>query len=172
MIEEIISEQSNDSLSKMFYFQMLLGNACFEKNSIKDNEGNTLTFEKIYEEYKNNKFGANDLPNVWLRKFHECLVDELKEVNEMLPWKHWSKAKIGEEVYSNYTQEERINMLKIELVDLWHFVMSSMICLGMGPNELFELYMAKNKVNLERQNKGYNTAYKNESDNLNIAQSI
>jgi hypothetical protein len=156
-------------LHKMFDWQKRFGDHCFQKNGITDNQGNILTFDKIYHELQEGKFGPNDLPNVWLKKFHECMVKELEELDELLPWKHWSKATIGEEVYPDKSQSERLNELKIELVDIWHFLMSSFMCVGMGPKELYDLYIAKNKVNFERQQKGYNTAHKTNDDNSKLA---
>jgi len=156
-------------LHRMFEWQRKFGDHCFEKNNITDNEGNILSFNKIFEEFQEGKFGPNDLPNEWLQKFHECMDKELDEVKELLPWKHWSSATIGEEVHKDIPANERVNMLKIELVDVWHFLMSSMMCVGMGPKELHDLYIAKNKVNFERQENGYNTARKTEEDNLGLA---
>jgi hypothetical protein len=156
-------------LHKMFDWQKKFGNHCFEKNHITDNDGNILSFNKIYEEFQQNNFGANDLPNVWLKKFHECMAKELEELEELLPWKHWSSAEIGEEIYPQRSSEERIHELMIELVDIWHFLMSSFMCVGMGPKELYNLYLAKNEVNFERQLQGYNTAYKTNDDNSKIA---
>lgn len=164
-----ICKKQKSNLHEMFFWQKSFGDHCFEKNNITDNEGNILTFDKIHEEFQKGKFGPNNLPNVWLMKFQECMEKELEEVKELLPWKHWSSATIGEEVYPNLPIEERINMLKIELIDIWHFLMSAMMCVGIGPDELHKLYIDKNKVNFERQKQGYNTAHKNEEDNLNIA---
>jgi len=156
-------------LHEMFDWQRQFGDHCFEKNGITDNEGETLTFNKIFYEYQKGKFGPNNLPNTWLKKFHECMQKELDETEDLLPWKHWSSATIGEEEHPDLPPQERVNMLKIELVDIWHFLMSAMMCVGMGPEELHDLYIAKNKVNFERQAKGYNTARKTEEDNLGLA---
>ncbi len=156
-------------LHEMFDWQKKFGDHCFEKNGITDNEGNTLTFNKIFSEYQDGKFGPNNLPNIWLQKFHECMQQELNETEDLLPWKHWSKATIGEEDHPELTPQERVNMLKIELVDIWHFLMSAMMCVGMGPEDLHKFYIAKNKVNFERQAQEYNTAHKTEEDNLKLA---
>lgn len=159
-------------LHEMFDWQRRFGDHCFVKNQIKDNEGNILTFDKIYKEFQEGKFGPNDLPNEWLRKFHECMKNELEELLELLPWKHWSKAQIGEKIYPNHTPEQRINEARIELVDIWHFLMSAFMCVGMGPRELHELYIAKNKVNFERQQNEYNEATKTNEDNDRLAASM
>lgn len=164
-----LDKKQTTDLHEMFFWQRSFGDHCFKKNGITDNEGNILTFNKIYEEFQQGKFGPNDLPNTWLLKFQECMEKELEEAKELLPWKHWSSATIGEEVYPSLPVDERINMLKIELIDIWHFLMSAMMCVGIGPDELHDLYISKNKVNFERQKNGYNTAHKNEKDNLNLA---
>ena len=159
-------------LHKMFDWQRKFGDHCFQKNGITDNQGNVLTFAKIFEEYETGKFKPNDLTIEWCRKFTECMHKELGEFEELLPWKHWSSATIGQEVHPEMDLPTRVGMAKIELVDIWHFLMSAMMCLGMGPNELFDLYIAKNKVNFERQNKGYNTAFKTEDDNVALTKEM
>jgi hypothetical protein len=159
-------------LHKMFDWQRKFGDHCFEKNGITDNQGQTLTFTKIFEEFEAGKFKPNDLTIEWCRKFSECMAKELGEFEELLPWKHWSSASIGEEIHPELDLPTRVGMAKIELVDIWHFLMSAMMCLGMGPKELYDLYIAKNKVNFERQNKGYNTAFKTEEDNLQITKEM
>ncbi len=157
-------------LSSMFYMQSSFGDHCFGKQGITDNQGDLLTFAKIYDEYQQQKFGANDLTTFWVEKFIECMEKEIEEIRELIPWKHWSKAAIGEEKFPDLPAQERVEMLKIELIDIWHFLMSAMMCLGIGPKELYDQYMSKNKVNFERQQKGYNTARKTEEDNLTLAQ--
>ncbi|MFW5794006.1 MAG: hypothetical protein ACOCV1_00855 [Bacillota bacterium] len=171
IVPETKQEEQNEFMYKMFDLQRKFGDFCFQKQDITDNEGNVLSFDKIFKEYQEQKFGANDLPNVWLKKFMECIEKESEEIEELLPWKHWSSATMGEEIHPDLTPQERVNMVKIELIDIWHFLMSAFMCLGMGPKEVYELYMSKNKVNIERQQNNYNTAHKTEEDNLNIARS-
>ena len=178
-IKDIVPEENSFSeddvcncytiLHQMFDWQRKFGDFCFKKQNIKDNNGNVLEFNTIFQEYQDKKFGVNDLPNVWLQKFHECMEKELEEVKELLPWKHWSSAQIGEEKHPSLPEDQRLNMLKIELIDIWHFLMSSMMCVGIGPQELHDLYISKNMVNFKRQQDGYNTAHKTEEDNLELS---
>lgn len=82
--------------------------------------------------------------------FLSCL-DELSESLRETAWKNphfiscgWKKGQT--------TNDE---LFKEELVDLLHFFINLCIASGMDSNELFERYLNKNKINHERQNKGY-----------------
>ncbi len=163
---------NEDQLLTMFNTQRFLGNRIFSKNKITDNEGNILNFDKIFQEANDEMLTANDLPVIWLNKFIECMEKEIDEVREILPWKHWSKESLGEKKYPELIPRERLRMMQIELIDIWHFLMSAMIVTGIGPQELFEMYLDKNKANIERQENEYNTAHKNEKDNIEIAKKV
>jgi dimeric dUTPase (all-alpha-NTP-PPase superfamily) len=58
-------------------------------------------------------------------------------------YKWWSKKPVP-------SHEERVE----ELVDVWHFFMNYMIKEKIEPEELFKVYLAKLKVNYERQESG------------------
>ena len=166
---EQLEELWAEPLDAMFHMQRSFGDHCFRKNDIRDNQGEVLTFEKIAEETRAGKHRYNNLPREWIEEFMESMEKELVEIEELLPQNHWSKDLIGEKKFPGLSPEERMNMLRIEVVDLWHFLMSMMMVCGMGPRELFDLYMKKNKVNFERQASEYNVANKTEADNLAIA---
>lgn len=171
-IEELIPGDHSDSygpLAEMFDWQRRFGDHCFAKNDIRDKDGNILTFDTIYKAVQEMKLGSNDLPVVWLEKFLECMEKECDELRETIPWKHWSKDTLGEKAHPELDINQRLNMARIELIDIWHFLMSAMICLGIGPGELHRMYIDKNRVNFERQAAGYNVATKTEADNIELA---
>ena len=54
----------------------------------------------------------------------------------------------------------------MEVVDLFHFLISAAEILGMSADDVFNYYEAKNKVNFQRQDTGY--AKKDEDDSRHI----
>jgi len=78
-----------------------------------------------------------------------------QEVNEALyelpffkPWKDYSKM----------TEEEKQDAFSKfidELVDAWHFFMNLILAADITPEEFYKRYLAKNKENHKRQDKGY-----------------
>ena len=51
--------------------------------------------------------------------------------------------------------EDDVKELKMELVDIQHFLFNMMISVGMNAEELYDYYLSKNKVNIRRANSGY-----------------
>ena len=81
---------------------------------------------------------------VFIRNMVLALLDEVHEVLGEVGWKPWAK--------SRHVNEERA---KEELVDAWHFFMNLMLAVGLTADELYEGYIEKNRVNLERWQSGY-----------------
>lgn len=73
-----------------------------------------------------------------------ALQDELHEALNEMSWKSWAKAE--------YFNDDRVQQ---ELVDAWHFFMNLMIISGMDAEKLHLRYLAKRKVNIKRQEDGY-----------------
>lgn len=73
-----------------------------------------------------------------------ALQDELHEALNEMSWKPWAKAE--------YYNDDRVQQ---ELVDAWHFFMNLMIISGMDAEKLHLRYLAKRKVNIKRQEDGY-----------------
>ena len=148
---------ANDKLSRLFEMQTSLNDVIFEKHNIQSpTSDRTLTMREIIEAFENGELGVNDLPNVWLSKYSQALSEELAELNEDLLWKWWSKDKID------------IQNIRVELVDITHFLISAMLCCGMTPEYLLDLYQQKHAINLKRQEEGYNQTTKSETDNKGI----
>ena len=51
--------------------------------------------------------------------------------------------------------EDDVKELKMELVDIQHFLFNMMISVGMNAEELYNFYLSKNKENIARQERGY-----------------
>jgi dimeric dUTPase (all-alpha-NTP-PPase superfamily) len=80
----------------------------------------------------------------WLLKFSRALQQELCELVDATPWKWWKKQQQFDE-----------ESAKMEIIDLFHFLISMCKVLGMDAKDLFLIYLEKNKINHHRQDTGY-----------------
>lgn len=149
-------ENSIDMLQKIFEMQTDLNNYVFAKNNLRDQNGKALDMDAIFSAVKNEELKVNDLPNTWLAKYSKAMTEELIELDEELLWKWWSKDEID------------IQNIRVELIDILHFLVSSMICAGLTPDKVFDIYSKKHSVNLNRQDTNYSKSTKTESDNKGI----
>jgi len=72
------------------------------------------------------------------------IITEACEALEETNWKPWKQSKAT-----------NISRLQKEIIDLWHFVINLSLDSGMDAEELIRRFKAKNKVNNERQDRGY-----------------
>jgi len=71
-------------------------------------------------------------------------------------WKPWkSNYRKGYEMKISDLSDDDLKELKMELVDIQHFLFNMMISVGMNAEELYNYYLSKNKENIDRQNRGY-----------------
>ena len=91
----------------------------------------------------------------WILNYSRAMQQELSELIDSVPWKWWAK----------YQQFDEQNA-KVEVVDLFHFLISLAQVLGMSPEDVYEAYAKKNKVNHKRQDSGYSE--KDEADSRHI----
>jgi dimeric dUTPase (all-alpha-NTP-PPase superfamily) len=146
-----------DKLEELFRLQEMLNDLVFSKQDLRDKNGKLLNMASLREQSNNGEpLGPNTEVNQWLRKYLEALTDESRELGEELLWKWWSKDKLD------------MQNIRIEIVDQLHFWLSLAITAGMDAEKVFSIYTQKNKVNIERQNSGYNKENKNEADNKGI----
>jgi dimeric dUTPase (all-alpha-NTP-PPase superfamily) len=103
-----------------------------------------------------------DCPNLneqeqihWLLQYCRAMSQEIAELTDSVPWKWWAR----------YQTFDRQNA-RVEVVDLFHFLISAAQVLGMSAEDVFALYTEKNRVNHQRQDSGY--AVKDENDNRAI----
>ena len=85
----------------------------------------------------------------WVQKGVLATLSELSEVLDEVNFKWWKNPKPLDEA-----------KLKEELVDVTHFLLSMCIHSGMDAQELFDIYVEKNRENVNRQHgtsekKGY-----------------
>jgi len=144
------------SLEKLFKMQELLNDAIFAKHNLTDNAGEILTCEKLRMVASRDSVGVNDETNIWLKNFLDALNDESRELREELLWKWWSKDHLD------------MQNIRVEIIDQLHFWICLAITSGMDAKDVLDIYLQKNKVNLERLENGYCKANKSEEDNRRI----
>lgn len=96
-----------------------------------------------------------ELQAKWVLNYVRAMQQELAELVDSVPWKWWAK-------YQNFDHQNA----RVEVIDLFHFLVSLAQVLGMKPEDLHEAYLKKNAVNHQRQETGY--AVKDEDDSKHI----
>ena len=91
----------------------------------------------------------------WVLNYTRAMQQELAELIDSVPWKWWAK-------YQNFDEQNA----RVEVVDLFHFLISTAQALGMTADDVHAAYLAKNKVNHARQESGY--AEKDHEDSKHI----
>tara|TARA_B100000242_G_C42990674_1_gene459909 strand:- start:458 stop:856 length:399 start_codon:yes stop_codon:yes gene_type:complete len=91
----------------------------------------------------------------WILNYIRAMQQELAELTDSVPWKWWAK----------YQEFDKQNA-KVEIVDLFHFLISLAQVMGMSADDVYEAYLKKNQVNHERQDSGYKS--KDEDDSRHI----
>ena len=148
--------QENDMLKTIFQMQSELNDYVFKKNALTDNDGNTLSMQSIFNAVEAGQLKVNQLPNQWLKNYSKAMSEEVIEFDEELLWKWWSKDEID------------LQNIRVELIDILHFLVSAMICAGLTADKVYDVYQQKHAVNLNRQDTGYSKTNKTEADNRNI----
>jgi dimeric dUTPase (all-alpha-NTP-PPase superfamily) len=91
----------------------------------------------------------------WVLNYSRAMQQELAELIDSVPWKWWAK-------YQEFDEQNA----RVEVVDLFHFLVSLAQVLGMSAGDVYEAYAKKNKVNHDRQASGYTA--KDEADSRHI----
>ena len=91
----------------------------------------------------------------WLLNYTRAMQQELAELTDSVPWKWWAK-------YQKFDEQNA----RVEVVDLFHFLISMAQVLGMSADDVFAAYVKKNEVNFKRQETGY--AVKDHDDSKHI----
>jgi dimeric dUTPase (all-alpha-NTP-PPase superfamily) len=116
------------------------------------------------QEELNKRIGVSDFSAMseqdqtqWILNYCRAMSQELAELTDSVPWKWWAK-------YQTFDKQNA----RVEVVDLFHFLISIAQVLGMTAEDVHRLYTQKNKVNHQRQETGY--AVKDEADNKKIGE--
>jgi dimeric dUTPase (all-alpha-NTP-PPase superfamily) len=103
-----------------------------------------------------NAAGLTDEERVqWILNYTRAMSQEIAELVDSVPWKWWAK-------YQTFD----VQNARVEVVDLFHFLVSIAQVLGMGADDVYQAYVKKNQVNHQRQDSGY--AVKDNADSKHI----
>lgn len=91
----------------------------------------------------------------WVLNYTRAMQQELSELVDSVPWKWWAR-------YQTFDEQNA----RVEVVDLFHFLVSLAQVLGMTAEDVFAAYAKKNAVNVNRQETGYTA--KDEADSRHI----
>lgn len=119
--------------------------------------------EEIFnmQETLNKRIGVNtegmsqEEQTQWLLNYTRAMQQEIAELIDSVPWKWWAK-------YQDFDAQNA----RVEIVDLFHFLISAAQVMGMSADDVYQAYLKKNKVNHERQDSGY--VKKDEADSAHI----
>jgi len=80
----------------------------------------------------------------WTLNYIRAMQQELAELTDSVPWKWWAK-------YQNFDRQNA----RVEVVDLFHFLVSIAQTLGLSADDIYQAYVKKNQINHQRQDSGY-----------------
>ena len=120
-------------------------------------------FDQIFsmQEELNERIGVltrdmdDEAKTKWVLNYSRAMQQELAELIDSVPWKWWAK----------YQKLDEQNA-RVEVVDLFQFLISLAQVLGMSAEDVRDAYVKKNKVNHDRQDSGYQV--KDESDSRHV----
>jgi len=91
----------------------------------------------------------------WILNYCRAMSQEMAELTDSVPWKWWAK-------YQKFDEQNA----RVEVVDLFHFLISLAQVLGMSADDVFAAYVKKNEVNFKRQESGYTKKDENDSRHI------
>ena len=91
----------------------------------------------------------------WTLNYLRAMQHEMAELTDSVPWKWWAKDQKLDEQNA-----------RVEVIDLFHFLISLAQVLGMSSEDVYQAYLKKNAVNHQRQDTGY--VQKDENDSRHI----
>jgi len=101
----------------------------------------------------------------WTIDLIQALRQELSELQDCYAWKWWSKEGRENRFALLESQKQNIN---VEIADLLFFMLDICTSNGIDADKLYDLYMQKWRVNMDRQKNNYSVENKTEEDNKNI----
>jgi len=93
----------------------------------------------------------------WVLNYCRALSQETAELIDSVPWKWWAK-------YQTYDKQNA----RIEVIDLFHFLISLAQVVGLSAEDVRNLYLKKHQLNTKRQEDGYRVKNSADNENLNV----
>lgn len=100
---------------------------------------------KINQKFYNAEILDTYQKEEWTVKQFVAMSSELNELLDSVNWKWWKENK----------REVNIEELRFELIDVLHFLVSTMILWEMDATDVHRYYKAKANENFDRQRRGY-----------------
>jgi hypothetical protein len=106
-----------------------------------------------------------EIMSFWHANTH-AMIDEIHEATDALGgikdgsgnaiWKYWKKdySKYESIKFSDLSESDQLEA-KFEIIDMLHFFLNYAISISMTSQEIYNMYMSKNKENRDRQSRGY-----------------
>ncbi|MBU4211190.1 MAG: dUTPase [Kiritimatiellae bacterium] len=91
----------------------------------------------------------------WVLNYCRAMTQEVAELTDSVPWKWWAK-------YQKFDKQNA----RVEVADLFHFLVSLAQVLDMSADDIFKAYRKKNEVNFQRQDSGYSAKDANDSKHI------
>ena len=91
----------------------------------------------------------------WILNYTRALQQETAELIDSVPWKWWAR-------YQKFDEQNA----RVEVVDLFHFIVSIAQVLGMTADDVYQAYLKKNEVNHKRQASGYTVKDHGDSEHI------
>lgn len=91
----------------------------------------------------------------WVLNYTRALQQETAELIDSVPWKWWAR-------YQTFDEQNA----RVEVVDLFHFLVSIAQVLGMTADDVYQAYLKKNEVNHKRQESGYTVKDPSDSEHI------
>ena len=91
----------------------------------------------------------------WILNYCRAMTQEVAELTDSVPWKWWAK-------YQKFDKQNA----RVEVADLFHFLVSLAQVLDMSADDIFQAYRKKNEVNFQRQDSGYTAKDANDSKHI------
>ncbi len=115
-------------------------NKCKNNNKM-DKLEMLFDLQNMFDEYIKDKRNL-DYSNIelWIQNMCIAIITEACELNDTCNWKWWKNKK-----------DIDWNNVKEEIIDLWHFLLSLSIKVGLTPNDIINQYIIKNIENYNRQ---------------------
>lgn len=136
------------------------------KNGL-DTLGECLRIQKDSQEnvygFDYDNMSLYDIGKFWMEN-NTAMISETAELMDALggseygsaAWKHWkSKNKDLKDIKLKDLSPDDLRELHFEIIDIFHFFMNYAISAGLDSKLFYNLFMAKNKENRDRQLRNY-----------------
>lgn len=99
-----------------------------------------LSIQRALNDRIKEQRGLEDIdPQTWIQKYTLAMLSEMAELLDEVNFKWWKNPKPLDSP-----------LLKEELVDILHFFLSMCLAAGLDAEEMYHIYLMKNKENIAR----------------------